>query len=272
MAWPFTALLVWAAAWALDAVLRGAGAPAPVAFALAALLGAAAATRLAAARWRRLIAALGFPLSYAASGAAASLPAALWLLPLAALWLLYPLRSWRDAPLFPTPPGMLDGLAALAPLAPGARVVDAGCGLGDGLRALHRAYPQARLDGWEWSWPLRLACALRCRGWLGGARVPARVERRDIWAADWSRHDLVYLFQRPESMPRAVDKAGRELRPGAWLASLEFEAAALQPDAVHVGAGGRRVWLYRAPFSRRRGAQASSEPRVDGRSALPWDE
>ena len=92
--------------------------------------------------------------------------------------------------------------------------------------------------------PLRALAALRCP-W-------ARIRQGDIWRADWSAYELVYLFQRPESMPRAVEKARRELAPGAWLASLEFEAAQLVPDAVHACPDGRTVWLYRQPFTRRR--------------------
>ena len=45
---------------------------------------------------------------------------------------------------------------------PGAHVLDAGCGLGHGLQALRRAYPQAQLHGMEWSWPLRLLCGVVC--------------------------------------------------------------------------------------------------------------
>jgi trans-aconitate methyltransferase len=148
--------------------------------------------------------------------------------------------------LFPTPRGGLNGLAALAPLPPQAIIVDAGCGLGDGLRELHREYPQARIEGLEWSWPLCIACAWRCRF--------ARVRRADIWRADWSRYDMVYLFQRPESMPRAADKAARELKRDAWLASLEFEIPTLQPRQVLQTADGKPVWLYRAPFTARRRA------------------
>jgi SAM-dependent methyltransferase len=171
---------------------------------------------------------------------AAGLPAWAWLLALGALALIYPINTWRDAPMFPTPPQALKGLAALAPLPAGARLLDAGCGLGDGLRELRREYPLAQIAGVEWSWPLRLACALRCRF--------ARVSRGDLWASDWSQQDLVYLFQRPESMPRALEKARRELKPGAWLASLEFEAPGLRPTAVMGGDGRKPVWLYRAPL------------------------
>ena len=236
--WPLPALLAWGACWSLFAGARWLGGAPAVAITLGAALGVALSL-LGSTPWRRVFLALGFPLSLAASGLAGALPAWGWLLPLALLALVYPINAWRDAPLFPTPAGGLQGLAQLAELPAGARVLDAGCGLGAGLRELHREYPQARLEGMEWSWPLRWACGLRCRF--------ARIRRADIWAADWSGYDLVYVFQRPESMARAWGKAQRELRPGGWLASLEFEVAGLAPHKTLHGRDGRVVWLYRCP-------------------------
>jgi hypothetical protein len=248
--WPLPALLVWALCWGLFVGLQMVEAPDWASLLLATALGGVLSL-LSARRWRRVFIALGFPLSLLASGFAAAVPAWGWLLPLAALFAMYPLHAWRDAPMFPTPNGALKGLARVATLdGASPRVVDAGCGMGDALRELHTQYPQARLEGLEWSWPLRIACAWRCR-WL---RVPAQVKRADIWAADWAPYAMVYLFQRPESMPRAVKKAARELRCGAWMASLEFEAADLQPTAVHRCADGRPLWLYQAPFKVRGGA------------------
>lgn len=217
--WPAPALIAWAGAWALHALLLPRAGP------LAALLAGCALGTLASLWgtrwWRRVLIALGFPLSLALTGAAA-LPAWAWLIPLVLLLAVYPLNAWRDAPLFPTPAGALQGLETLAPLPPGARVLDAGCGLGDGLRALRQAYPQAQLDGLERSWPLRWLCALRCP-W-------ARVRQGDIWLADWGSYQLVYLFQRPESMTRALVKAG-EMAPGSWLVSLEFPLPGVAPQA-----------------------------------------
>lgn len=235
--WPAPALIAWAGAWALHALLLPRAGP------LAALLAGCALGTLASLWgtrwWRRVLIALGFPLSLALTGAAA-LPAWAWLIPLVLLLAVYPLNAWRDAPLFPTPAGALQGLETLAPLPPGARVLDAGCGLGDGLRALRQAYPQARLDGLERSWPLRWLCALRCP-W-------ARVRQGDIWLADWSSYQLVYLFQRPESMTRALVKAG-EMAPGSWLVSLEFPLPGVAPQAQWpVREGGRMVWLYCLPL------------------------
>lgn len=233
--WPLPALLAWSTCWTLFFSARSAGFDLVVASVGVAGVGVAASL-LGRTPWRRVFIGAGFPLSLAASGAAASLPAWAWLLPLGLLAVLYPINTWRDAPLFPTPTGGLTGLAQLAPLQPGARAVDAGCGLGAGLRELHREYPQIHLDGLEWSWPLRWLCAARCRF--------ARVRRADIWASDWSGYDLVYVFQRPESMARAWAKASCELRPGRWLVSLEFAVPGVAATARLEGGGGRRVWLY----------------------------
>jgi SAM-dependent methyltransferase len=240
--WPIPALLTWAFAWGVFLGLRAAGLGAVPSFVLA-LLASGLPAWTGRTPWRRVFMLAGFPLSLLASGAAGGLPGWVWLLPLGLLLALYPLGSWRDAPLFPTPADALRGLADRAPLPDGARVVDAGCGLGAGLIALRDEYPQAQIVGWEWSWPLAGMCALRCR--LGGI---ARVRRADIWATDWSGHDLVYLFQRPESMARAMEKAAAELKPGAWLVSLEFESVGWRPTARLETVPGKPVWLYQAPF------------------------
>jgi Methyltransferase domain len=246
--WPLPALAAWSLAWVLYLLLAATSAP-PWLGPLAGMGAGLALCPLGATRMRSLVIAGGFPLSLLASGAAGALPGWAWLLPLALLLLLYPRHTWRDAPLFPTPPQALVGLAQNAPLPPGARVLDAGCGLGHGLRALHRAYPHARLEGVEGSWPLVLAARAACRC--------ASVRHADMWSQSWAGFDLVYLFQRPESMPRALAKAAAEMAPGAWVASLEFEAAGWAPQAVLRCPDGRPLWLYRVPL-RGAGALGSS--------------
>jgi hypothetical protein len=238
--WPLPAILAWLLAWLVFKGLADLGASAGLALGAASALGVACSL-WGDSWWRRLLIGAGFPLSLAislASAGATAIPAWAWLLPLGLLLLVYPINAWRDAPLFPTPKDALQELPQHAPLPAGALVLDAGCGAGDGLQALHAAYPEAVLHGLEYSWPLRFLSALRCP-W-------ARVRRGDIWIADWSAYDMVYLFQRPESMTRAVIKAA-ELREGAWLVSLDFEATDLRASAQYRTPGGKMVWLYRAP-------------------------
>lgn len=233
LAWPLPALLAWALGWAAyGLLLRGAMEPV-AAWLLAALLSLVLAWPLRS-RWRQTLVALGFPLSSLALGAA--LPAWAWGLAALALLALYPLRTWRDAPLFPTPAQALVPLATALPLPPGSRVLDAGCGLGHGLHALRRAWPQACIEGVEWSRPMAAWCALRCRF--------ARVHCGDLWALDWSGYVVVYVFQRPETMQRAWAKACAELPAGAWLVSLEFEVPGVPPTLRLDAGGGRPLWLY----------------------------
>lgn len=236
--WPLPALLAWGAGWAAWWVAHAAQAPAALALATGLGLALLLALRCQGAR-RRIIAAAGFPLSALLLGAGADLPAWTWLLLLLPLLALYPLRAWRDAPFFPTPAAALQGLGDVtgAPR----RVLDAGCGLGHGLAELRRQWPQAELHGVEWSPLLAALAALRARA----AGLRACVRRGDMWAQPWGGHDLVYLFQRPESMARAWNKARAELVPGAWLVSLEFAVPDVTPVACLQGPGRRTVWVYR---------------------------
>ena len=240
--WPIPALLAWGGAWLLYRLLTSASLPVAPAFALAAAVGAVCSV-FGATFWRKLVIATGFPLSLLLSGAAA-MPAWAWLVPLLVIALIYPVHAWRDAPLFPTPAQALVELPKHIRLPAGATILDAGCGLGHGLKALRIAFPKARFFGIEWSWPLYAAAAIFCP-W-------AKVSQGDIWRAHWSTYDLVYLFQRPESMPRAVAKAAAELKSGAWLVSLAFAADELEATAVVQGVDGRPVWLYQTPFRRAR--------------------
>ena len=235
--WPLPAMLVWAGAWLLWLALAHAGMAPALAFGLALAAGTAAAL-VCDGRWRRGIAAAGFPLSALALGAAGALPPWLWLLLLLPVLTIYPLRAWRDAPLFPTPREALLGLHQV--VGTPARVFDAGCGLGDGLLAMQRLWPQAQCNGVEWSLLLVLAARWRCRT----AHPAVRIQRGDMWAASWAGYELVYLFQRPESMARAFAKARAELLPGAWLVSLEFPVTDVVPAACLQGAGRKPVWVY----------------------------
>ncbi|MCW5633116.1 MAG: class I SAM-dependent methyltransferase [Rubrivivax sp.] len=251
MPWPAPAIAAWAAGWAVAAGLRQAGLPA----AWPLLLGAVVATAVAAGNvgWRRrAIAAAGFPLSAALMLPGTGLPPLLWPALLVPLVALYPLRAWRDAPFFPTPAAALQGLERVVLPGP-RRALDAGCGLGHGLAALQRLWPAAELHGAERSAPLAWLAARRLRA--------ARVRRADMWALSWAGFDLVYLFQRPESMARAWAKAVREMEEGSWLVSLEFPVPDVPPTAqLHAGTG-RAVFVYRI-----RRARGGTEPHRSSRS------
>jgi SAM-dependent methyltransferase len=239
--WPFPALLAWGLSWLLYTLMQSLGVANSWALICATLL-CVLLSALASNLWRRFLIVLGFPMSQLLLFSATfSMPPLAWLCLLVLIVLVYPLNAWSDAPLFPTPSKALLEMPEHVRLKPQARILDAGCGLGDGLKALRGAYPDADYFGLEMSWLLRLLCALRCP-W-------AKIRQGNIWLADWHSYDVIYMFQRPESMPHAVEKAHRELKAGSWLVSLEFEARDLKPTAVVYGSDGRPVWMYCAPFT-----------------------
>jgi hypothetical protein len=238
LAWPIPALLIWSVTWLLYIYLSSTSLPMPWPGLIPVILGVLLSV-LGSTRMRQALLALGFPLSWWLSSSV-TLPAWTWLIPLATALLVYPVHSWKDAPLFPTPIQALKNLSSKAPLHANAIVFDAGCGLGDGLKALRLAYPMAKFWGVDASWPLRWLAALRCP-W-------ARIWHGDIWTQSWGQCDMVYLFQRPESMPRAAQKAFAELKPGAWLVSLEFEAKDLIPTAIIEASVDRPIWMYQQPL------------------------
>ena len=239
--WPIPALLTWGGGWVVFLGLLALN----VGVTLAWFISASVIVLISfwtQRWWRKVVLLSGFPVSWALLGGFV-VPAWAWLLPMLLLLLIYPFRAWGDAPLFPTPRNALTGISNQIPLKKNARVLDAGSGLGDGLLALRKAFPQARVNGLEWSWLLRILSALRCP-W-------AVIRQGDIWVESWCDYDLIYLFQRPESMHKAMLKAEKELPKGAWVVSLAFEIEALEPHGTWQAEGGRKVWIYQVPLKRR---------------------
>jgi len=234
--WPLPAVLAWVLAWASWRVGLAVGLPAPLAWGAALAIGAALALACQGLR-RRLLAAAGFPVLTLALGSLPVLPAWGWGLMALPLLALYPVGAWRDAPFFPTPRNALAGLDAVPGLTAATRLFDAGCGLGHGMQALHQLWPTAQTAGLERSRLLRWAAAWRCP-W-------AQVMGGDMWAHPWAGYDLVYVFQRPESMAKAYAKAQADMAAGSWLVSLEFAVPEVQADACLSAPGRRDVWVYR---------------------------
>lgn len=240
--WPLPALVVWVLAWSVCEAARAAGAADVPGWLVGVACGVVLARASGLSRWRAAIAAVGFPLSSIALGFA--LPAWSWAAAAGLLLLAYPVSAWRDAPFFPTPARALRALPELIKLPGGARVLDAGCGLGHGLHALHEAYPQARLEGVERSALLAWLCRRRV--------AAARIVHGDMWQQPWHGVDLVYVFQRPESMARAWDKARREMPAGAWFVSLEFEVPRAFPHSRwREGPDAKPLWVYRVGVAQR---------------------
>jgi len=118
LTWPIPALLIWSGTWLIFTFLNSIFLQSPWPWVVATGTGLVCSV-LGGTRMRQVLLALGFPLSWWISSSA-PMPAWAWLLPLVLAWMIYPVRSWRDAPLFPTPLSALRELPLQAPLKEGA--------------------------------------------------------------------------------------------------------------------------------------------------------
>jgi hypothetical protein len=240
--WPLFAILFWLLTWFIYYIVLGFNVSQGIALVTTISLGAILSS-IEKNGWRRVFLNLGFLVSWVLTTPVAAgelVPSWVWLIPLAALVVTYPVQSWADAPFFPTPHKALIGLAKKISLSENAKILDAGCGLGHGLRELHKEYPSSQFEGIERSVLLTKICSLWCP-W-------AKIRNGDIWDADWSIYDMVYIFQRPESMKRTLQKVNAELKPKSWLVSLEFELIEIIPTDKLSFSNGKMVWLYQMPL------------------------
>lgn len=150
----------------------------------------------------------------------------------------------RTAPYVPTPVRVVRRALELAALQPGELLVDLGCGNGRVLTIAARDFG-ARAVGYELS-PHRALIA-----WLNialrGLRKSATVRYGDLFRADVSRADVVFVWL----TPRATTLEGKllaELPRGARVVAFSTPLfARWQPERVVRNAGTSPLFLYRVP-------------------------
>mgnify|MGYP001403636396 CR=1 FL=1 len=236
--WPFQALMVWFFLWLIYFLLIKIDFSPYIATVISGILGIFFSI-IGSTLVRKILISTGFPIAIIFYN---SFSPWIWLVPFFVLVSIYPINAWKDAPFFPTPRNALKNLFKFAPLKEGACVLDIGSGLGHGLKALKLSYPNAVFFGIEKSFILRISSYFYCP-W-------ANIKKGDMWEENWKNYDLIYIFQRPETMPKAILKASKELKKGSWLVSLEFNSLDIVPHAVINTNDGKFVWLYQTPFKK----------------------
>lgn len=107
------------------------------------------------------------------------------------------------------------------------RFLDAGCGLGGGIRMLAKAHPESQFHGIE-SAPLPCLYA-----WLMARNIPnCHVQWGNFRDVNFREYDKVYAFLSPQPMPGLWCKVRREMRPGTWFISNSFEIPGFDPDQI----------------------------------------
>lgn len=159
---------------------------------------------------------------------------------LVVLVLLYGGGVATRVPLYLSNEAACRALAALVPpTAP--RAIDLGAGFGGPMRFLGGAYPAGRFTSVEASPATWLVAWL-----LALPRRNVQVHWGDLWAADLSTCDLVYVFLSPQPMPRLWEHFQATAKPGALLVSNSFAVPGIEPQQVIdlPGRADARLFVY----------------------------
>jgi len=156
-----------------------------------------------------------------------------WLI-LGLVFLIFGLIPLKGAPWLPSLKPHRRAAFDLLKLQPGQTIVDLGCGDGRFLKAA--AKHGYRAVGYELN-PFMYAIA-----WLITRRYFKRVELHfgDMWKADISKADAVYVFLFDRYMKQLDDKLSAEAKPGLLLASHTFKIPGKKPISSQYG-----VYLYK---------------------------
>jgi hypothetical protein len=183
----------------------------------------------------------------------------------AGMWTLIP--RWHGIPPTRARARWIRRALAQAQLQPGELLVDLGAGDGRVLRIAAREF-EARAVGYEIE-PLH--CAV---GWLSalfsGVLNRVSIRNRDLYHADLSDADVVYLYLNPRFVDSLRESLRQQLAPGARVVSLDFPVEGWEPSEVDIG---YLIFSYRMPptpgsldtYLQRR---LSSHPTLDSAEAV----
>jgi SAM-dependent methyltransferase len=159
---------------------------------------------------------------------------------LTVVWVLWNLTL--DALWQPTDRRTVRRMLFLAKLQPGETVVDLGCGDGRIVIAAARLFG-ARGIGIEID-PARVLWA-RVAAFLLGERKNVQILLQDMYKADLSDADVVFLFLSSEANCKLQTKLVAHLHRGARIVSYYHPMQGWRPEKVDAGSTGNPIFLYR---------------------------
>ena len=135
-----------------------------------------------------------------------------------------------------------------AALRNGGSAADIGCGNGQALLTLARAYPQATLIGYDNYAPAIAAATANARA--AGLDDTVRYAVRDVTEGIPGSYDLITLFDVVHDAPHPVQlltAVARALKPGVHLLHPGVQLFRRRPAQPRASAGDRRLRLLREP-------------------------
>ncbi len=121
---------------------------------------------------------------------------------------------------------------------------DLGAGIGTVAIPVAKRLPKINVEAWELAPFPWMICKLRGRFLSNYAAL-----RRNFFAADVKKYDVIFAFLSPLAMPEVSQKLKREMRSGTLLISSSFPAPNWKPETVlHLNDRRKTVlFCYRIP-------------------------
>ncbi len=219
--WPVLSFVSWISDWLFFVLLIHLEIESSLAFFLVLFFILSKNLLIDLSKWQKLFLLLGFPLSSFLLQINQASSSVGWLMPLFILLLIYPPNSWKDAPIFPTPSNALNGLNFILDLKNNSKILDFGSGTGNGIRAILKEWPNSYVFGVENSILFYLFTKFKY--------PKATIIFKNMWDVHLSNFNVLYVFQRPETMNQIWEKAKKEMPPKSFVISLSFPIENINP-------------------------------------------
>lgn len=149
-----------------------------------------------------------------------------------------------SAPWVPSRKGLRDMLVRSLDLRPGAVVYDLGCGSGDVLFSVARAFPETKLIGYEIGFFPFLIAFLRKH--VGGKKYKnVHIYFRDFFGQHFSDADVIFLFLMKKAYPKVLKKLQKEVRDDTIIAVEAWPFPSVTPEKVLEEKYQLRVFCYK---------------------------
>ena len=135
-------------------------------------------------------------------------------------------------------------MIALANLKPGEVVTDLGSG--DGRLVIGSALANPKVTGFGVDIDAKLVREASARAWVAGVHDRVRFHHQNVFDADLSRVDVIYMWLFPEMMRLLRNKILLEARPGTRIVSQMFDMGDWKPDAADPEQATVRLWVVPA--------------------------
>lgn len=156
-----------------------------------------------------------------------ALPAWIYLLTVVILTLVFWGTIRGDVPLFLSSSEVAEAVMILLQKEQARTFADLGAGVGSVAIPVAKQLASVTVEAWE-----RAPLPWLISAWRGRNLANFTASRRNFFADDFSKHDVIFAFLSPLAMPEVSEKIKREMREGTLFISSSFPAPNWQPESI----------------------------------------